>query len=408
MTSSVPPLDSQIGITVYSTQFPGIGGKIRVQPEDFKVDEMISEKIHRSIVQQGDGYVVYKLKKQRIDTNHALSEIFRYKGVRLKSLGLKDASAITEQFVCTQNKCKAIDDISTPRYSLEKIGFVKKPLSKKDMIGNHFALRITGSKNGLADFTEYDKVLNFYGYQRFGSKRPVTHLIGRAMLQRDFAQAVELILSFTSVYDSKENTDIRQRLTDKENYEKYFDQVPPQMDIERIVLKEMIQHGDPIRALRAIPVSLRRFYIQAYQSFIFNQSLSHAFLAGENLFGACTGDVCFDKHGIIGKYTQGLDQSLALPFVGYSYYKKTRFDHYISQILQQEEISPKDFFIKEMQEVSSEGGFRQAAIQCSDYSSSVSDDADNNLVEFSLSRGSFATILLREIMKPDDPIAAGF
>ena len=50
---------------------------------------------------------------------------------------------------------------------------------------------------------------------------------------------------------------------------------------------------------------------------------------------------------------KGLDQRLALPFVGYSYYKKTRFDYQISKILKQEEITPKDFFIKEMQEVSS-------------------------------------------------------
>lgn len=416
MTQSVPLLDSQIGITVYSTQSAGVGGKIRVRPDDFKVDELISEKVYDSINQQKprqerEGYVVYKLKKRRIDTNHALSDILRYRGVRLKALGLKDASAVTEQFVCSQNKSSAVDDFSTPRYSLEKVGFVKKPLSKKDMIGNHFTLRVTGAQSGLADFTEYDRILNFYGYQRFGSKRPVTHLIGKAILQRDFAQAVELILSFTSVYDSKENTEIRQRLADKTNYKKYFNQVPLQMDTERIVLKEIIEHDDPIRALRAIPVSLRRFYIQAYQSFIFNQSLSSAFSDGEDLFAAYPGDVCFDAYGIIGKYVQGSDQNLALPFVGYSYYKKTRFDHYISQILQQEEISPRDFFIKEMQEVSSEGGFRQAAIRCSDYSSSsssVSDDGNDSIVEFSLSRGSFATILLREIMKPADPMAAGF
>ena len=202
--------------------------------------------------------------------------------------------------------------------------------------------------------------MNFYGYQRFGSKRPVTHLIGKAILQRDFKKAVELIVSFTSSYDSKENTEIREKLSDAENYEKYFDQVPYQMDIERIVLKEMIEYNDHIRAIRAIPLSLRRFYIQAYQSFIFNQSLSLAFLDGENLFDAQSGDICYDFDGKIGKYLKGLDQNLALPFVGYSYYKKTRFDYQISKILEQEEVSPKDFFIKEMQEVSSEGGFRQA------------------------------------------------
>ncbi|HJO31432.1 MAG TPA: tRNA pseudouridine(13) synthase TruD, partial [Nitrosopumilus sp.] len=254
----------------------------------------------------------------------------------------------------------------------------------------------------LSLFSEYEKILNFYGYQRFGSKRPVTHLIGKAILQRDFSKAIDLVLSFTSNYDSKENTEIREKLTDRENYKKYFDMVPFQMDIERIVLKEMIEHGDSFRAIRAIPLFLRRFYIQAYQSFIFNQSLSLAFSDGENLFQAKSGDVCFDFKGIIGKFVHGLDQKLALPFVGYSYYKKTRFDYQISKILQQEEITPKDFFIKEMQEVSSEGGFRQAAIHCTNYSS------NHDVVEFSLSRGSFATILLREIMKPDNPIIAGF
>jgi len=394
-------LDSEIGITVYSTEFTGIGGKIRVEPEDFQVTEIISQKAQNSINDQ-EGYAVYKLKKKKIDTNHALSDVFRKKGIRLKSLGLKDASAITEQFVCSGNKGRVIENFSTDKYSLEKIGFVKKPLSKKDMISNHFKIKISDCSNGLSSFSGYDKILNFYGYQRFGSKRPVTHLIGKAILQRDFSKAVDLILSFTSPYDSKENTEIREKLSDKENYEKYFDQVPHQMDIERIVLKEMIEHGDALRAIRSIQISLRRFYIHAYQSFLFNQSLSSAFSDGENLFEAQPSDVCFDFHGIIGKYVKGLDQRLALPFVGYSYYKKTRFDYQISKILEQEEIAPKDFFIKEMQEVSSEGGFRQAAIHCSDYSS------NEITVEFSLSRGSFATILLREIMKPKDPLLAGF
>jgi len=397
----IPDIDLQIGISVYSTTFAGIGGKIRISPDDFHVDELISKKVENTIRDQ-EGYAVYKLKKKNIDTNHALSGIFAKKGIRLKSLGLKDASAITEQFVCSGNKGRAIETFSTDKYTLERLGYVKKPLSKKDMIGNHFKIKISECSNGLSLFTEYDKILNFYGYQRFGSKRAVTHLIGKALLKRDFKKAVELILCFTSTYDSKENTEIREKLSDPENYEKYFDQVPHQMDIERIVLKEMIEHSEPIRAIRAIPVSLRRFYIQAYQSFIFNQSLSSAFLDGENLFEAEFGDVCFDFDGIIGKYVKGLDQNLALPFVGYSYYKKTRFDYQISKILEQEEISPKDFFIKEMQEVSSEGGFRQAAIHCSDYST------HENTVEFSLSRGSFATILLREIMKPQDPIVAGF
>ena len=397
----ISDIDSQIGIFVYTSKFPGIGGKIRINPENFEVSELISKRATNSITDES-GYAVYKLKKKKIDTNHALSGVFRKTGVRLKSLGLKDASAVTEQYVGSPHKGKPIEDFSTEKYSLTKIGFTKKPLSKKDMIGNNFKIQISDCSDGLSSFNEHNHVLNFYGYQRFGSKRPVTHLIGKAILHRDFDMAVDLILSFTSSYDSAENSEIREKLSDKTNYKKYYDQVPSQMDIEKIVLKEMIDHDDSIRAIRAIPLSLRRFYIQAYQSFIFNQSLSSAFLDGENLFQAKSGDVCYDSKSIIGKFKDGIEQYLSLPFVGYSYYKKTRFDHQISKILIQEEITPKDFFIKEMQEVSSEGGFRQASIHCSDYFS------NKNNVEFSLSRGSFATILLREIMKPDDPIAAGF
>ena len=132
----------------------------------------------------------------------------------------------------------------------------------------------------MSSFEESNHVLNFYGYQRFGSKRPVTHLIGKAILQRDFDKAVDLVLSFTSDYDSKENNEIRQKLADKQNYKQYFEKIPKQMDIERIVLKEMIEHDNALRAIRAIPLSLRRFYIQAYQSFIFNKSLSAAFADG--------------------------------------------------------------------------------------------------------------------------------
>ncbi len=397
----IPKIDSQLGITVYSTKFQGIGGKIRVEAEDFEVNEVLSEKSQKSIGKQ-DGYAVYKLKKKKIDTNHALADVFRKKGIRLKSLGLKDSYAVTEQFVCSDNKNRVIENYASEKYSLELIGFVKKPLSKKDMIANQFKIKIFNCDDRLSDFAEYSKILNFYGYQRFGSKRPVTHLIGKALLHLDFKKAIDLIVSFTSKYDSKENTEIREKLADKSNYKNYFDQIPLQMDIERIVIKEMMEHDDEQKAIRAIPLSLRRFYVQAYQSFLFNQTLSNAFSDGENLFEAQEGDVCYDLHGILGKYVKGLEQHLALPFVGYSYYKKTRFDFQISKILKSEEISPKEFFIKEMQEISSEGGFRQATIHCSDYSSK------DTTVMFTLSRGSFATILLREIMKPEDPILSGF
>jgi tRNA pseudouridine13 synthase len=397
----IPKLDLDIGISVYSTSFEGCGGKIRTTNEDFLVSEVLSKKTLQGISSEGS-YAVYKLKKHGIDTNHSLSNVFKKHGLRLKSLGLKDASAVTEQFVCTEIKSNSIEKIFEEKYSLERIGFVKKPLSKKDMIGNRFTIKITDATDDIKKFDEYEKILNFYGYQRFGSTRPVTHLIGKAILQKNYEKAVNLLLSFTSEYDSPENSKLRKKLSDKSNYSKLLDEIPLQMDLERIVVNQMIKYDDHKKAIHALPIAIRRFFIQAYQSFLFNKTLSMALIDGEDLFSPQNGDVCYDKNGIVGKFSNEAGQTLSIPLVGYSYYKKTRFHYQISKILEFEEILPRDFFLKEMQELSSEGGFRNSVIKCDDV------NVTNNTISFTLSRGSYATIVMREIMKPKDPIIAGF
>ena len=397
----IPKIDSEIGILSYTTNFPGCGGIIRKQKEDFHVSELIKEKTSSKICSES-GFAVYKLQKRGIDTTHALGEIFKKHSIRLKSLGLKDASAITEQFVFTTYKTDKHFEINEQNYNLTKVGFADKILSKKDMIGNHFRIKIEGASNELEKFSEFDKILNFYGYQRFGSRRPVTHLIGRSIIQKNFTAAVDLLLSFTSEYDSNENTKLRQLMSDASKYSEAIKIIPRGMDLEKITLKEMIEHNDPVRALRALPLSIRRFFVQAYQSYIFNRTLSSSLDAGEELFSPQSNDVCYNKNGELGKFENDPLQRLSIPFVGYSYYKKTRFHHYIEKILHDEEITHKDFFSKDIQEISNEGGFRNSSIKCDNYS------IDDNTVSFSLSRGSFATIVLREIIKPENPLLSGF
>ncbi|MGN6560667.1 MAG: tRNA pseudouridine(13) synthase TruD, partial [Candidatus Nitrosocosmicus sp.] len=60
----------------------------------------------------------------------------------------------------------------------------------------------------------------------------------------------------------------------------------------------------------------------------------------------------------------------------------------------------------EMQELSEAGGFRQAAFISKDFKYTI--DENSTLIEFTAPKGSYATTLLREIIKPDDPISAGF
>jgi len=72
----IPKIDSEIGISVYTTKFPGCGGTIKKQNDDFVVSEVITEKAHSKICSDF-GYAVYKLKKNGIDTRHALDKIFK-------------------------------------------------------------------------------------------------------------------------------------------------------------------------------------------------------------------------------------------------------------------------------------------------------------------------------------------
>ena len=397
----IPKIDSDIGISLYTTKYSGCGGRIKVHNDDFKVFEVLSQKTADSISQK-EGYAIYKLKKSGIDTNHALETIFKKSGVRLKALGLKDSSATTEQFVCSLGQNKSVPNYVDGRISLEKIGYLKKPLSAKDMVGNKFVIAVSDAKRTFSDFAEHDRIFNFYGYQRFGSRRPVTHLIGKALVQRRFDDAVSLLLSFTSEYDSEENTRMRKLMSDKSNYSEALQVLPSKMDLERTVLAEMIAHQSPQKALQKLPLSIRRLYVDAYQSYIFNLTVCKAFEYGEELFLPKDGDVCYDKNARIGKYEMDESQHLAIPLVGHSYFKKTRFDFHISKIMQDEQVTPKDFFFKEMQEIGAEGGFRTVSILCQNFS------VEKNIASFTLQRGSFATMVMREIMKPDDPLGAGF
>ena len=397
----IPQIDKEIGISVYTTKSSSISGKIKQNENDFLVKEVLSKKAIDSF-DNLDGHAVYLLKKSGIDTNHALIDIEKRYGLLLKSLGLKDAHAQTEQYVYTYKKINSLEKYNGKKYSAQRLGFVQKPISKKDMLGNYFEIRVSDLNDSLPPFTGSENILNFFGYQRFGSKRPITHLVGKSIVKGNYEEALEYLLSFSSKYDSEKNNEMRKLISESKSELEVIELLPYSMDIERNLLRQLSNDGDPKNAIRSIPLALRRFYIQAYQSFLFNKTLSLAYEFEEELFLPTTGDVCFDKNSILGKFENDPAQRLAIPLVGHSYYKKSRFDYYIKKILDEELLTPKDFFIKDFQEISVDGGFRNASINYLNF------EIDKNLIKFHLSRGSYATIVLREILKPSNPLDCGF
>ncbi len=84
-----------------------------------------------------------------------------------------------------------------------------------------------------------------------------------------------------------------------------------------------------------------------------------------------------------------------------------------TEILEQEGISMQNLHFNELSKVGGKGGLRTAITPVKDFklenvSANTAGMASQTKVSFMLLRGSYATVVLREIMKPSDLIAAGF
>ena len=414
--ASIPQIDSQAGTGCYCTSFAGTGGSIKQGSEGFVVSELVDESLHISpSYTESHRYPLYILEKRDIDSNHALFEIERNLHMRFRIMGIKDAKAVTTQYAGTERVMRNPPaEVKSRHTRLILKGFTKHPLDKKFLAGNKFEIRIYNAQSSdLSGFIlQIGKVGNFYGLQRFGSERLVTHLVGREIIKRNFLHAVQLLLSYTTEFDTQRSKEIRNMCSDPSNYRQVLKMLPRGMDIERQVLSALVAGKDSIVALRAIPITIRRLFVQAYQAYIFNRCLSKAIMAGEDLMQPQMGDLCFEMEGPatfgrIIKYHPSSKTRLvpAIRMAGYTFQPgKGRFESITKAILQEEEIDAKDFYIKEMQELSHQGGFRQAPLWCTDFSYK----RDPLKVSFKLPKGSYATTLLREIIKPDDPIKSGF
>jgi tRNA pseudouridine13 synthase len=430
MKIQAPEIDRLAGIEYYTTSIQGIGGYIKKYYDDFSVKEIIADRFLNQLIEvptRINPFPIYKIEKKGIDSSHAVMLARKKTGLNLKIVGIKDAKATTVQYASSNSiygaKARSTNyEIGPIKLSL--IGYSKRPIEKRSLVGNSFRIRITNPdrfkvNNITKFFREINDLGNYYGLQRFGSERLVTHLVGKAILARQFGQAVETLLTHTTKYDSKFSIEIREKLRDIRNNPSILKEIPRGMDIEKNLAREILDGKDPITVLRSIPITVRRLFVQAFQSFLFNKTLSKAIEKDLSLIQPERNDLCFEvprnslEFGKIRKFTSERKEAkdiVMLPIIrlpGYSFQPgNNRFDNIIKDFMKEENITPKDFFIKEIQELSEPGGFRQAWFYCKNFR--YEKDNDSLIVEFTTPKGSYATILLREIVKPADPILSGF
>lgn len=448
-----------MGIEVYATLSFGIGGIIRQFVEDFVVREVLVNGSQAQIRQakdyskveepRGKHYLLCVLVKRNWDTFRAIGEIANQLKVnprKIQIAGIKDAKAVTAQHITIKGvEPEEVKSVKVRDIEVYPIGYFRSKLSSYFLLGNNFQIvirAVTHSKSTikkrLASILKELKIIggipNFFGHQRFGTARPITHLVGKAIVQGDFKKAVMLFLAQPSPFEHPESRKARKKLNSTQDFGKALKLFPKQLYYERLMLKHLVKNPkDYVGALRRLPPKLRQLFPQAYQAYLFNKFLSKRMDRGLLLNEVEVGDyvVNIERSGLpmikmykvvssqkLSEFKKAVENGrmlLAIPIIGYKQSISQGVQGEIEkEVLEEEGIMPEQFKISLMPEIGAKGELRIALTKLRDYClDEISKDPVNpskHLVKlhFSLLRSSYATVLLREIIKPRNPIKAGF
>ncbi|MAE42680.1 hypothetical protein CMO93_02825 [Candidatus Woesearchaeota archaeon] len=325
--------------------------KIKQLPEDFIVKEINEIKLGDN----GD-YSYFLLKKKNYNTLRAIESIVNKLNINEKNIGFsgnKDKNAITEQVISIHKGSKKIENIAIKDIELKYLGNGNEKIYLGNLKGNKFEITIRNlTKKDIGKISNKEILMpNYFGPQRFSKNN---HQIGKAIVKKNFKKAINLILETNSDYNEK----IKQHLQKKPN--------------------------DFVVALKMIPFKLLKLYVHAYQSYLFNKALEQY--------------IRDNKLKINDKKN---NYNTKLPIVGFgTEIKNNNIDKIIKKILKKENIGFRDFIIRQIPELSSEGDERNTFITVKDFKI-INQDKDelNNIkekliVSFSLPKGCYATVFI--------------
>lgn len=448
-----PDVDKLLGMEAYATQTAGIGGTIKASIDNFIVEEVLVDGTKANITgavpsraigstQQRQRFLLSLLVKRNWDTFVAVKNVANSLGIdqrRLQFAGIKDAKAVTAQHITIENAVvEDIAKIDVKDVQVKPIGYIRDMLSLFYLLGNSFTITIKNTEakgaavkdrieSTMQEIGKVGGLPNFYGHQRFGTTRPITHLVGRALIQGRFEEAAMLFLARPSPYEHPASRQARLELESTHDFTAASKNFPRQLRFERMMLSRLAEDPtDYVGAFQRLPVKLQALFVQAHQSYLFNRFLSERMKRGLPLNEAIVGDfvVGVERSGLplttVSKVVtpETLDmvnsqikigkQRVALPIIG----AKAKLSGGIMgeievEILRAEGIGSQETWLNELSRVGGKGGLRTAATPVHDFKIQRSTE-DSAQISFMLLRGCYATVLLREIMKPQDPVAAGF
>ncbi|MFB6270819.1 MAG: tRNA pseudouridine(13) synthase TruD, partial [Halobacterium sp.] len=438
-------LERAVGMWYYASDSDGTGGRLRDSPSDFRVTE-IEDFDTQPVDADTDDYpwLVVRVRLTRWDTNDFARELSNRLGMsreRVTWAGTKDRHAVTTQlFALREVDPEELPDVDDA--GIDVVGRAGRGLQFGDLAGNEFRVVVRepddpdqadavtadlaafggGDPGSRASPARSDRdaarpaVPNFFGQQRFGSKRPITHEVGLAILRGDWEGAAMAYLGNPTEYEPEDSQRARRFVEDTRDWQAALDEFPNRLRYERTMLHELADGGSFRDAIETFPSNLQRLFVNAAQSYAFNRMLSERMERGLPFHEPVEGDVVWfaetdapegvarpdpgrqqrvtaDRVDVMARHCSRGRALVTAPLVG----TDTEFadgepGEIERSVLAELDLEPEDFDLPGDFDSS---GTRRAVLLRPD----LTVERDPLTFEFALPSGSYATVVLREYLK---------
>ena len=384
--------------------------KLKQQPADFIVEEIPNI----VICSEKDEHSIFLLEKQEVDTFDAIRQIAKKLRISLFEIGyagLKDKHALARQYISIPTHYN-VKGLNVDSLTLTFIGYHRKKIKIGDLTGNRFTIIVRDvSENELIDISKraseipISGVPNYFDSQRFGSVID-NEFIGKLIILKKYDHAVKRYLTAYQKSEPKKVKDEKRKILSSWNdlsklriYNKAF----------AMVVKEYLITSDWRAAYRKIPAHLREMFVNAYQSHLWNECVKEILknrvetkklYTVEYAIGSLLFYTTLSEHEIkkIPQTFQTISENAAF---------STDEQRIIDHVLMKEGLKLADFEIE-----SETGNFfktrtRQVLLIPNDFTISEPTEDERNSkgnsirrkiqVSFSLQKGSYATIITKQL-----------
>ncbi|MGC8495883.1 MAG: tRNA pseudouridine(13) synthase TruD [Candidatus Micrarchaeia archaeon] len=404
------------------TKSPKANGTIKSVPEDFVVEEITKQGFPIGIGKHYTGeelgfkesaegaFSFFVLQKRNWNTIQALKQVARIFRKGIKSVnfaGTKDRIAVTAQLCSIHGVApEQLLSLHIKDISINGAWRAASPIKLGDLAGNRFAIKVRdvsaadfeNMKASRGELEVHGVFPNYFGEQRFGNRGNNID-IGISILKGDFERAAMLFLTDHSNEISIEAVEARERLEREHDFRKALEYFPKYLKYERTVIDYLARFPENYaNAMRKLPRSLLLMFVHSVESEIFNMEVEERVKAG--LVAPGEGDIVFDAselffdqnaaHVYNGKFKSYPVGNL----VGYN----TTPNQFEKSILEKLGISTEDFKVKGMPELNCKGTTRVLFAPYAAFTMNYDEKSSTAEIRFSLPSGSYATVLLRELI----------